>query len=216
MPKIIKAEDTNQFIDKVLCPRCNRPMSLQGLSNVTRNRRNEAYLVFKDMAGHHLSLPTEALKYGGALLAVAQTGDVDGCISFMIPQRLKVKERFALEVWEKTPKRRGPLTHARNRTRQEAAEAVERWLRLTGYDKWIERVVPKPRENKEIEGFDEVIVSRATWRNEGQKVVVAVAKFRNWREEASYHEVLWIELSERRLADEIVAGLSDFLVARLP
>jgi hypothetical protein len=215
MPRIINADDTDETIDKVRCPSCNRPMALQGQPNGKRNRHNDAYLVFKDAAEHRLAVPADALKYGAALQAVAQTGDVNGCLNFMIPRRPKVRETFSFEIWEKNRKRRGRLKHVRNRTRQEATEAVQGWLQLTGYDKWVRWTIAIPPKEKEIEGFDDIIVSRIPGRNEGEKVIVAVVKYRKVGQNSSYHEVLRIELHEKRLADEIVAGLSDFLVARL-
>ena len=214
MPKIISANGTEEITDKVLCPRCSRPMALQGQPNGTRGHHNDAYLVFKDAEGHRLSIPADSLKYGAALQAVAQTGDVDGLLNFIIPRRPKVKETYPLEVWEITRNRQGNLKHVRNRTRREAMEAAQRWLKLTGYDKWVRWISAKPAKDKEIESFDDVIVSRIPGRNEGEKVVVAVVKYRKIGEESSYYEVLRIELYEKRLADEITVGLSDFLVAR--
>jgi hypothetical protein len=191
-------------------------MALQSLSERRRSNSKDEYLVFKDTAGHRLAVDVNALKYGTALQAVSQTGDVDGCVNFMIPQSPRIRETFPFEVWEKSQKRHGSLRHVRNRTRREVAEAVQRWLQLAGYDKWTKRIKAKPAANKEIESLDDIIVSRLGGRNEIEKVVVAVVKYRKWQEEASYHEVLRVEVHEKRIADEIVAGLSDFLVARTP
>jgi len=214
MGKITGANEADETTDRVLCPRCNRPMALQGLPAGNRGQRNEGYLVFKDAAGHRLSVAADALKYGAALQSVAQTGDVDGCLNFMIPRRPKVKETFPLEVWEIDRKRQGSLKHIKNRTRREAMEAAQRWLKLTGYDKWVRWISAGSAKDREIVSFDDVIVSRLPGRSEGETVVVAVIKYRKIGEESSYYEVLRIELHEKRVADEIAAGLCDFIVAR--
>lgn len=199
------------MLERVKCGVCNREVKLKG-----KLKNQEEQLAFECCYGHQRTEAVSGLKYGRALKAVAETGEVRKFIDALTAKPEKVKETYSLEVWIPNKEKPGYLKWERNRRRREVIEAVTKKLKEVGYHDGIEWISPSAwlEENKEIPRFDEMAVWRHQGKNEGEKVEVGVVTYGKKQGEPSvYFGVLSIKLFDKDLAREITDFLTDYLEA---
>src|SRR5262245_59509950 len=175
--------------------------------------RSQDYLAFVCAAGHERAVLASELKYGPALMAVAETMNLDDFLDVLTGRPEKVKETYPLEVWIQDRDNPGYLKWERNRRRREVVAAVEEALKKMGYYDGIEWISPSPLiGDAEIPKFDYAVVSRRVGPNEGEKVEVGVVSSPPGNKgQRSYFAVLTIKLFDKDLARLITDFLTDYL-----